>query len=141
MNQELPVLFGSLATEFETIDAMVTIYCRHHHQQQSHQRLCHDCQTFLAYAHERLDRCPYGQNKPTCKQCPIHCYKPDEKALSKTIMRFSGPRMLLHHPILALRHIMAERRAIPTKPAAQASNRHQRKALEKITTQNKTGGH
>lgn len=123
--QQHPILLGSLATEYKTIQAMVNIYCRDHHQ--THE-LCSECEDFLEYAQTRLDRCPYGENKPTCKRCPIHCYKADYKQRSQQIMRYSGPKMLFRHPILALRHLLAGKKDVPLKPAANVSNRHRRKA-------------
>ncbi|WP_261858318.1 nitrous oxide-stimulated promoter family protein [Photobacterium sanguinicancri] len=121
------ILLGSLNIEFKTLTAMVHIYCRDHHQGTT---LCADCDDFLHYAEMKLDRCPYGEAKPTCRQCPIHCYKADYKNTSQTIMRYSGPRMLYKHPILAIRHLLAERQPIPSKPVANASNRHRRKIIE-----------
>ena len=126
--KQWPPLLGALNTEYRTLKAMVVIYCQHHHATPA---LCDDCQDFLHYAHTRLDRCPYGEDKPTCKQCPIHCYKADYKAKSQAIMRYAGPKMLIHHPVLAIRHLMAGKKAIPGKPAAGASNRHKRKRAEK----------
>ena len=61
------------------------------------------------YAHERLDRCPFGDDKPTCRECPIHCYRPAEKAAMQEVMRATGPRMLWRHPWLALVHLWKER--------------------------------
>ena len=40
-------------------------------------RPCEECRRFLDYAERRLEKCPYGEAKPTCARCPIHCYKPD----------------------------------------------------------------
>ncbi|MGR5078892.1 nitrous oxide-stimulated promoter family protein [Photobacterium swingsii] len=122
-------LLGSLNTEFKTLTAMVHIYCRDHHGSTT---LCAECDDFLSYAKMRLDRCPYGEAKPTCKQCPIHCYKKEYKNRSQIIMRYSGPRMLYKHPILAIRHLLAERRPVPSKPATNASNRHRRKILRNV---------
>ncbi|MEJ2765631.1 nitrous oxide-stimulated promoter family protein [Photobacterium sp. MCCC 1A19761] len=121
------ILYGSLNTEFKTIKAMVQIYCRDHHHSQV---VCKPCRDFLQYAFTRLDRCPYGEDKPTCRVCPIHCYKAEYKQRSQQIMRYAGPRMLLRHPILAIRHLLAERRPIPEKPAAGVSNRHKRKLIK-----------
>ena len=123
MYQNKDILIGGLATEFKTVVAMVEIYCRDHHMTQS---LCQECTDLLEYAETRLDRCPYGEAKPTCNKCPIHCYKPDPKEQMRLVMRYSGPRMLLKHPILAIRHLLHEKRVVPTKPAANASNRHMR---------------
>lgn len=122
------ILLGSLNTEFKTIEAMVKIYCKDHHGTDC---LCKQCEDFLEYAFTRLDRCPYGEAKPTCKLCPIHCYKADYREMSRKIMRYAGPRMLLKHPFLAIRHLIAEKRPVPDKPAAGASNRHKRKQLTK----------
>ena len=126
--QEL--LSGKLLYEYRTIAAMVQIYCKAHHHTTSVEQ-CEDCQTFLDYAHTRLDRCPYGQYKPTCNKCPVHCYKPHMKAKAREIMIFSGPRMLLPHPVMAIRHLLAERKPAPGKPPEHVSNRHIRKS-EKI---------
>ncbi|WP_243641890.1 nitrous oxide-stimulated promoter family protein [Vibrio sinensis] len=124
MNAQSDLLTGKLEAEFRTLAAMIGIYCRAHHQQGS---LCEECKALLDYAEMRLDRCPYGQQKPTCNRCPIHCYKPEPKARMKEIMRYSGPRMLLPHPILAIRHLIHERREIVAVPETNQSSRHLRK--------------
>lgn len=122
------ILIGKLATEFKTVKAMVEIYCEAHHDAKG--KLCVECADLLRYAEVRLDRCPYGENKPTCNQCPIHCYKPELKEQMRLVMRYSGPRMLLKHPILAIRHLIHERREVPVKPAVNASNRYRRRNNE-----------
>lgn len=60
----------------------------------------------LDYARKRLRLCPFQDKKPTCSKCSIHCYAPGKSEQIKAIMRYSGPRMLLSHPILALHHIL-----------------------------------
>lgn len=127
-NSEL--LTGELLKEFKTVAFMIAIYCRDHHQLETKhsQGVCEECQALMRYAETRLDRCPYGQQKPTCNRCPIHCYKPEPKEQMRLVMRYAGPRMLLPHPILALRHLLHERRVVPNKPAPNLSNRHLRMA-------------
>ena len=88
--------------EKKTLEAMVNIYCRAKHE--THSELCPECTEFLAYAKMRLDKCPFQEKKSTCGKCLVHCYKPDMKERVKRVMRYSGPRMLLHHPGLALHH-------------------------------------
>lgn len=127
--QQSKILVGELATEFKTVSAMMEIYCKKHHGVKS--GLCADCKELLLYAETKLDRCPYGQDKPTCNKCPIHCYKPEPKEQMRQVMIYAGPRMLLNHPILAIRHLRHEKRAVPDKPKANASNRHMR--LSKTT--------
>jgi len=127
MFQHNDILKGGLATEYRTVIAMVHIYCRDHHQKvRLEGNLCKDCHELLVYAETRLDRCPYGEAKPTCNKCPIHCYKPEPKEQMRLVMRYSGPRMLLKHPILAIRHLIHEKRVVPDKPEKHASNRHKR---------------
>ncbi|MED5505099.1 MAG: nitrous oxide-stimulated promoter family protein, partial [Pseudomonadota bacterium] len=116
------ILLGKLATELKTVKAMVEVYCKDHYGTRG--ELCSECRELLEYAEVRLDRCPYGEDKPTCNQCPIHCYKPEPKEQMRLVMRYSGPRMLLKHPILAIRHLVHEKRDVPKKPVANASNRH-----------------
>ncbi|MGR6838842.1 nitrous oxide-stimulated promoter family protein [Aliivibrio wodanis] len=114
------ILIGKLNTEFKTVSAMIEIFCQHHHSKE----LCKECESLMNYAEIRLDRCPYGEEKPTCNTCPIHCYKPEPKEQMRLVMRFSGPRMLLHHPILAVRHLLSEKRTVNPKPSPNCSNRH-----------------
>jgi len=91
---------------------MIAIYCRDHHQADG---LCEACAALEAYASERIDRCVYGPEKPTCFNCPIHCYKRDRREAVREVMRYAGPRMLKRHPILALMHIIDGRVAAPVE--------------------------
>lgn len=90
---------------------MIRIYCRRHHGSEG--TLCDECDELLAYAHQRLDRCPYQEGKTTCAKCPIHCYRPAMRKQIRTVMRFAGPRMLWLHPLLALLHLADGRRDEP----------------------------
>jgi len=89
---------------------MVVIYCHDHaHQPGRHvgrsDQLCPDCGELLAYAGERLTGCRYGAAKPTCANCPVHCYRPAMRERMREVMRYSGPRMLRRHPVLAVAHV------------------------------------
>lgn len=88
--------------EEKTLHAMVEIYCRAHHGGEG---ACKDCRELLHYAHMRLERCPFGEGKPSCAQCPVHCYKPEPREQVRQVMRFAGPHMLWHHPILTFLHL------------------------------------
>jgi len=108
-------MFGKrLERELRTIRAMVRIYCRRHHGGRG--ELCAECAELLDYARQRLERCPFGEEKPTCVRCPIHCYKPSQRERARAVMRFAGPRMLWRHPILAIRHLLDGRRRPPPRP-------------------------
>jgi hypothetical protein len=97
--------------EKKTIGYMAETYCRGHHQTKG--ELCIECKQFRDYAFMRLDKCPFQDKKSTCGKCLIHCYKPDMKLQVRKIMRYSGPRLLLSHPSLALHHAWDARRKPP----------------------------
>ena len=65
----------------------------------------------LDYADKRLERCPYADDKPTCQLCPTHCYARQMREREAQVMRFSGPRMIFHHPIMVIRHLIHARRS------------------------------
>jgi hypothetical protein len=93
---------------------MARIFCRAHHR--TAEGLCSECRGLLSYALERIDRCPYKDGKPACSACPIHCYETAMREKVRQVMRYAGPRMLLRHPILALRHLMESRGALQRAP-------------------------
>ena len=78
--------------------------------------LCPDCLSIESYALERIGKCPFNPDKPTCLKCPVHCYAPGERELMRVIMRHSGPRMLLNHPVLAMWHLTDGKRASKAGP-------------------------
>ncbi|WP_302956616.1 nitrous oxide-stimulated promoter family protein [Prevotella sp.] len=47
-------------------------------------------------------------NKPTCRLCKVHCYKPEKREQIRQIMRYAGPRMLLYYPADAIKHMIRE---------------------------------
>ncbi|MFB2831137.1 nitrous oxide-stimulated promoter family protein [Aeromonas jandaei] len=64
-----------------------------------------------------LARCRYGHgHKPACANCNIHCYAPAMRKQIQLVMRWSGPRMLLRHPWLAIRHLLDGWRKAPRLP-------------------------
>lgn len=92
-----------IAREKKTVAAMTDMYCRDHHA--SGRELCLECRELLDYARVRLDRCPFGEGKPTCAKCEVHCYSAAQRQRITVVMRYSGPRMLTRHPMLAIRHL------------------------------------
>ena len=104
-------LGGRLGREFTTMRHMVGLYCQAHHAGRP-QTPCPQCEAFLQYAARRLEKCPYGQDKPTCANCPVHCYKKAPREYAKEVMRFAGPRMMTRHPWLALMHLVDGRRKV-----------------------------
>ncbi len=90
--------------EKKTIKAMIRIYCRNHHK--TDEEICPECNDLLRYAIKRLDKCPFLEYKTTCAKCAIHCYNKVKREKVISIMRFSGPRMIKRHPMLAILHLL-----------------------------------
>ena len=96
--------------ESRTVAVMIGLYCREQHRSKE---LCPDCRELLDYALERLQNCPFQEDKTTCTKCPIHCYRPIMRARVRLVMRYSGPRMIRRHPFLAIRHLIDGLRKAP----------------------------
>ena len=96
--------------ERRTIEVMILIYCREVHG--SEDSLCTECEALRVYAMQRLERCVFGSEKPTCVKCPVHCYMQGRKDQVRQVMRYAGPKMLLHHPILAVYHLLDGKRKV-----------------------------
>lgn len=94
-----------IVREKKTVELMIRLYCR---KKERNPILCPSCEALIRYAHERLERCPYGEHKTSCKNCRIHCYRPEMREQMCRVMRFSGPRMLLFAPLAALRHLLTK---------------------------------
>ena len=90
--------------EKKIVQEMILLYCRDHHHPSACP--CSSCAALIAYAHERSDKCPFMENKTFCSNCRVHCYQPGMRDQIRTVMRYSGPRMLKTHPILAIRHLI-----------------------------------
>lgn len=101
---------------------MVHIFCEDVHRT-GRGSLCAACQSLLDYATVRLARCPFGPDKTTCRECPIHCYRPVERTAMKDVMVFAGPRMLWRRPFLAVRHLWLERQGPPPWPLQKRKGR------------------
>lgn len=91
-----------IETEKKIVEVMIRLYCK---KKEKNKELCPACKELLEYATTRLDKCPFRDKKGVCKNCNIHCYKPEMRERIKTVMRFSGPRLIFHYPIIAIRHL------------------------------------
>mgnify|MGYP002715603117 CR=1 FL=1 len=93
---------SQIEKEKRTIERMIRLYCR---KREKNSALCSQCEALIGYAHQRLDRCPFGEEKTSCKRCPVHCYKPAEREQVRQIMRYVGPRMIYLSPADFIRHL------------------------------------
>ena len=108
----MPDQHPRMVREDHTIEGMIHLYCRGKHGTRN--VLCSTCRELLDYARGRLRKCPFQERKTTCTKCPRHCYKQQMRRKIQTVMRYSGPRMLYRHPILAVRHLLDGLRKEPS---------------------------
>ena len=94
--------------EKKVVFQMISLYCKKKHRPGT--GLCPSCAELANYAQNRAENCPMMETKTFCSNCKVHCYRPEMREKIRVVMRYSGPRMLFCHPILALRHV-AESRA------------------------------
>lgn len=92
-----------ITREKEMLPEMVKIYCHGVHKTKRGE-LCPECSELCAYALYRLDHCRWGNEKNFCSQCPCHCYKPAMREKIRAVMRYSGPRIMLYHPLVGSLH-------------------------------------
>ena len=91
--------------EKKTVGLMIELYCRSNHKTKKGE-LCPECEALRQYAFMRSDKCPFMETKTFCSNCKVHCYKPEMREKIREVMRFSGPRMIFHHPVMAMRHLI-----------------------------------
>lgn len=90
-----------LTKQQEVVDLMIDIYYKKHRDEAITK------EALKAYVALKLSRCPFKENKGFCSNCKIHCYAKDYKELIKKVMRYSGPRMIYHHPLVAISHLVS----------------------------------
>lgn len=115
-----------VAHDIRVVGDLTQIYCRGRHRDRAttplaspaaelgvYRRalmLCEECAEHLAYAEERRARCPKDP-KPFCSHCDTHCYRPDEAAWERQMMRYAGPRSMVRgHFIDGVKHLIEKRR-------------------------------
>jgi hypothetical protein len=88
----------SIDEDLKVLAQFIDIYCDNNHKSsrkkevsvyETNVSLCQDCKELLDYASIRREVCPLDP-KPTCKNCHIHCYKPELREKIRKVMRFSG---------------------------------------------------
>lgn len=94
--------------EKRMVSEMIALYCRKKHHTKG--GLCPECADLEAYARMRSDKCPFMETKTFCSNCKVHCYKPVMREKIREVMRFSGPRMLFSHPVMAVSHVIESKK-------------------------------
>lgn len=91
--------------EQRVVKEMISLYCRREHKTKKGE-LCDACRELSDYARERSEKCPFMEHKTFCANCKVHCYRQEMRERIRLVMRFSGPRMLFYHPLLAVWHVI-----------------------------------
>lgn len=96
--------------EQQVVAEMIALYCYKKHKTGRKEELCPNCKNLCEYAQDRSEHCPFMEQKTFCSNCRIHCYQSDMRERIREVMRFSGPRMTLYHPGMALWHLISSKR-------------------------------
>lgn len=85
--------------EKKVVNLMISNFCLDVHKEDD---LCEECVELKDYAEKRLMSCPYIKNKPVCSNCTIHCYNVKQKEKIKTVMKTTGPKMIMKYPMVTI---------------------------------------
>ena len=91
--------------EKKVVSLMIRLYCNGNHGTKRDE-ICDDCKALTEYANARVTHCSHMETKTFCSNCRTHCYKPEMREKIRAVMRWSGPRMIFHHPVMAVRHVI-----------------------------------
>lgn len=94
--------------EKRTVSLMISIYCKNSHG--TKKELCPECLALKEYAMLRSDKCPFMETKTFCSNCRVHCYNSEMREKIRAVMRYAGPRMIFHHPWMAVRHVIESKK-------------------------------
>lgn len=99
--------------EKRVVSQMISLYCRAHHSASERsgrahcgEAVCPSCAELDAFAVRRTGLCPRMATKTSCDRCASHCYPAEVRRRIREVMRYAGPRMLLVHPVAAVRHLI-----------------------------------
>lgn len=93
--------------ECKVVEEMISFYCKRH-PKGSIQEI--DGEELLGYARMRIEKCPFMETKTFCSNCRVHCYDVLHREQIRQVMRYSGPRMLFHHPFMVFSHLIESRK-------------------------------
>lgn len=89
------------------VSLMIKLYCKKHHNAPNPP--CDSCDELIDYSHQKIEKCPNIEANTACSNCKIKCYNQSRQEEIKKVMRYSGPRMILYHPIAAIKHLFYSR--------------------------------
>ena len=90
--------------EKKMLQLMIRIYCHGNHNTHGKNEICKECKHLETFAITRTDKCPFMATKTFCSACKVHCYTKEMQQNIRLVMKYAGPRMMLYHPLAAIRH-------------------------------------
>lgn len=124
-----PELKNNVPKEKETIRKTFGTYCNANHGT-SDNKLCPKCTALLTTAMLKIQRCPYGITKPVCDACETPCFGEVQTKEFRQIMKSGQKKMLLSHPLMAVRHKLASLGAEYGKMQRDKKSTEKQKAQE-----------
>ena len=97
---------NNVPKEKENIRKSFGKYCNENHGT-SDEKLCPKCTALLTTVMLKIQRCPYGINKPVCDNCETPCFGEEATNNFREIMKSSRKKMLLSHPLMTIKHKIA----------------------------------
>ncbi len=112
-----------LRRDLKVLAKFVALYCKHKHKGVTvgpsglkafdvediagrPVQLCSECSKLLAHAFVKRSVCPFDP-KPACKHCTQHCYHPKYREQMRTVMKYSGRRLVLSGRLDYLFHLFS----------------------------------
>ncbi|NLC66774.1 MAG: nitrous oxide-stimulated promoter family protein [Clostridium sp.] len=87
--------------EKRVVRLMINLYCKGNHTKPVP---CKSCSELISYVDYKIENCPFIETKTYCSNCKVHCYSDEMRNKIKKVMKYSGPRMIFHHPLLLIDH-------------------------------------
>lgn len=101
-----PELKNTVPKEKENIRKTFGVYCNANHGTTDN-KLCPKCTALLTTVMLKIQRCPYGIAKPICDGCETPCFGEVPTNEFRNIMKAGQKKMLLSHPLMAVKHKLA----------------------------------
>ena len=120
---------NNVPKEKENIRKTFGLYCNANHGTTDN-KLCPKCTALLTTVMLKIQRCPYGISKPICDACETPCFGEVPTKEFRNIMKSGQKKMLLSHPLMAVRHKLASLGADYAKMQRDKKSTDKQKAQE-----------
>lgn len=124
-----PELKNTVPKEKENIRKTFGVYCNANHNT-TDGKLCPKCTALLTTVMLKIQRCPYGIGKPVCDSCETPCFGEETTTGFLEIMKGGRKKMLLAHPLMTIKHKLANIGADYAKMQREKKSTEKQKSQE-----------